>query len=172
TARLNMRRLLLAMLGAIVVAITVGFWAGLGIWYRLGAAAKTDWWRTQMGEMPFISLSSYLQSPPVADLGGIAFTALGLLFTCFLAFMRARHFWWPLHPVGYAMANTAIWGQLPLPFFIAWATKALVLRYGGMRLYRRSLPFFLGVIAGDLAGGAFFTLLGGFIRMNVYPVNW
>jgi len=171
-ARLNMRGLLLAMLAAIVVVIAVGFWSALAIWYRLGAAAKTDWWRTQMGEMPFISLNSYLQSPPVADFGGIAFTALGLLFTCFLAFMRARYVWWPFHPVGYAMANTSIWGQLPFPFFIAWATKSLVLRYGGMRLYRRSLPFFLGVIVGDLAGGAFFTLLGGLVRMNVYPVNW
>ena len=171
-ARLNMRGLLLAMLAAIVVVITVGFWAALVIWYRLGAAAKTDWWRTQMGQLPFINLSNYLQSPPVADFGGIAATALGLLFTCFLAFMRARYVWWPFHPVGYAMANTSIWGQLPFPFFIAWATKSLVLRYGGMRLYRRSLPFFLGVIVGDLAGGAFFTLLGGFVRMNVYPINW
>ncbi len=171
-ARLNMRRLLLAILAAIVVVISVGFWAALAIWYRLGAAAKADWWRTQMGEQPFISLSSYLQTPPVADAGGIAFTALGLVFTCFLAVMRARYVWWPFHPVGYAMANTAIWGQLPFPFFIAWATKLLVLRYGGIRLYRRSLPFFLGVIVGDLAGGAFFTLLGGIVRMNVYPVNW
>ena len=172
TVRLNMRRLLLAMLAAIVVVITVGFWAGLDIWYGLGAGAKTDWWRTQMGEMPFINLNNYLQSPPTVDAGGIAFTALGLVLTCFLAFMRARYVWWPLHPIGYAMANTAIWGQLPFPFFIAWATKALVLRYGGMRLYRRSLPLFLGLIVGDLAGGAFFTLLGGFVRMNVYPVNW
>ena len=171
-AKLNMRRLLLAMLAAIVVVIGVGFWSGLAIWYRLGAAAKTDWWRTEMGEMPFIALSSYLQSPPVPDYGGIAFTALGFAATCLLAFMRARYAWWPFHPAGYAMANTVLWGQLPMPFFIAWATKSLVLRYGGMRLYRQSLPFFLGLIIGDLAGGAFYTLLGGVIRMNIYPVNW
>ncbi|MFB3881571.1 MAG: DUF6785 family protein [Armatimonadota bacterium] len=171
-ANLNMRRLALAMLAAIAVVITVGFWSGLAIWYRLGAAAKTDWWRTSMGQMPFINLSAYLQTPPTADLAGIAFTGLGLLLTCALAFMRARYVWWPFHPVGYAMANTFAWGQLPFPFFIAWATKSLVLRYGGMRLYRQSLPFFLGLIIGDLAGGAFFTLLGGMIRMNVYPINW
>jgi hypothetical protein len=169
---LNMRRLLAAMLAAIVVVIAVGFWGGLAIWYRLGAAAKTDWWRTEMGEMPFISLSSYLQSPPVPDYGGIAFTAVGLVVTCLLAFLRARWVWWPFHPVGYAMANTILWGQLPVPFFLAWATKSLMLRYGGMRLYRQSLPFFLGLIVGDLAGGAFYTLLGAVIQMNIYPVNW
>jgi hypothetical protein len=169
---LNMRRLLLAMLGAIVVVIAVGFWGGLAIWYRLGAAAKTDWWRTEMGEMPFISLSSYLQSPPVPDYGGIAFTAVGFVATCLLAFLRARWVWWPFHPVGYAMANTVLWGQLPVPFFLAWATKWLILRYGGMRLYRQSLPLFLGLIVGDLAGGAFYTLLGAVVHMNIYPVNW
>lgn len=169
---LNMRRLLLAMLVAIVMVIAVGFWAGLAIWYRLGAAAKTDWWRTSMGQMPFLALSSYLQSPPQADYGGIAFTVLGFALTCLLAFLRARYVWWPFHPVGYAMANTILWGQLPVPFFLAWATKSLVLRYGGMRLYRQSLPFFLGLIIGDLAGGALFTFLGGFIHMSVYPINW
>jgi hypothetical protein len=172
TTGVRMRRLLPAMLAAIVVVIAVGFWAGLAIWYRLGAAAKTDWWRTEMGEMPFLSLSNYLQSPPVPDWGGISFTAVGLAVTCLLAFMRARYVWWPFHPVGYAMANTELWGQLPVPFFVAWATKSLMLRYGGMRLYRQSLPFFLGLIVGDLAGGAFYTLLGGVIHMNVYPINW
>jgi len=70
------------------------------------------------------------------------------------------------------MANTYSWGHLPVPFFIAWLTKTLVLRYGGMRLYRRSLPLFLGLIMGDLLNGAFYTLMGAVVQMNVYPVNW
>jgi hypothetical protein len=172
TARIPMRPLAVAMLVAIAVVIVLGFWSGLAIWYRLGAASKTDWWRTYMGQVPFISLHSYLQSPPRPNYAGAAFTGLGFAVTCLLAFLRARYVWWPFHPVGYAMVNTGLWGQLPVPFFIAWAIKSLTLRYGGMRLYRRSLPFFLGLIVGDLVNGALYTVLGGLVRMNVYPVNW
>jgi hypothetical protein len=172
TARIPMRGLAVAMIAAIALVIAVGFWGGLAIWYKLGAASKTDWWRTYMGQSPFISLQSYLQSPPRPNYSGGAFTIVGFAATCLLAAMRARFVWWPFHPVGYAMANTELWGQLPAPFFIAWATKSLVLRYGGMRLYRASLPFFLGLIVGDFFNGAFYTILGGFVRMNVYPINW
>jgi len=172
TAGIPMRKLVPAMLGAIALVIAVGFWGGLAIWYHLGAASKTDYWRTYMGQMPFVSLHSYLQSPPRPNYGGAAFAGIGFLATCLLAFMRARYVWFPFHPVGYAMANTELWGQLPVPFFIAWATKSLVLRYGGMRLYRASLPFFLGLIVGDFVNGAFYTILGAFVKMNVYPINW
>jgi hypothetical protein len=167
-----MRGLAAAMLAAIALVVVLGFWGGLAIWHKLGAASKTDWWRTYMGQMPFISLQSYLQSPPRPNYSGAAFAGLGFATTCLLALMRARCVWWPFHPVGYAMVNTGLWGQLPMPFFIAWAVKSLVLRYGGMRLYRRSLPFFLGLIVGDLVNGAFYTIAGAFVRMNVYPVNW
>lgn len=172
SAGLPMRGLVLAMLAAIGLVICLGFWGGLAIWYKLGAASKTDWWRTYMGQVPFISLHSYLESPPRPNYSGAAFTGVGFAVTCLLAFMRARYVWWPFHPVGYAMVNTGLWGQLPAPFFIAWAVKSLILRYGGMRLYRASLPFFLGLIIGDFVNGAFYTILGGFVRMNVYPVNW
>ncbi len=101
-----------------------------------------------------------------------SFTVFGLLTTCLLAFLRMRFLWWPFHPVGYAMANTHTWGQTPMPFFLAWLIKGLVLRYGGMPLYRRSLPLFLGLILGDLVNGAFYTLLGAVVPMSVYPVNW
>ena len=167
-----MRGLVAAVLGAIVLVIALAFWGGLAIWYWLGAASKTDWWRTYMGQVPFLSLQNYLQSPPRPNHGGAAFTGIGFVVTCLLAFLRARFVWWPFHPVGYAMVNTGLWGQLPAPFFIAWAAKSLILRYGGMRLYRASLPFFLGLIVGDFVNGALYTALGGFIRMNVYPVNW
>ena len=171
-AGISLRQLVFAMAAAVAIAITVAFWSGLFVWYSLGAAAKTDWWRTEMGMIPFLELHSQLASPPRADLAAASFDAVGLGVTCLLAFLRMRFLGFPLHPVGYAMANTYSWGHLPVPFFIAWLTKTLVLRYGGMRLYRRSLPLFLGLIMGDLLNGAFYTLMGAVVQMNVYPVNW
>jgi hypothetical protein len=172
TAGIPLRQLALAMLVAIPLAIAVAFWSGLGVWYALGAAAKTDVWRTEMGMQPFIQLHSQLTSPQRLHFGAVAFDGVGLAVTCLLALVRTRLPWFPLHPVGYAMANTFSYGQTPVPFFLAWLIKSAVLRYGGIRLYRRSLPFFLGLIFGDMVNGAFYTLLAAFVHMNVYPVNW
>jgi hypothetical protein len=34
--------------------------------------------------------------------------------------------------------------------FLAWAVKSLVLAFGGHNVYRRSIPFFLGMIMGHI----------------------
>lgn len=75
-------------------------------------------------------------------------------------------------PVGYAIANTNTMAATWMPFFIAWLIKSAILRYGGSRLYRQALPFFLGLIAGDLIGGGLTTAIGAFTGINVYPINW
>jgi len=36
------------------------------------------------------------------------------------------------------------------PFVISWAAKSLVIRYGGLHLYRATLPLAVGLIVGDL----------------------
>ena len=41
-----------------------------------------------------------------------------------------------------------------LAIFIAWAIKALILRIGGVGLYRRSRPFFIGLLVGQAAAVA------------------
>jgi len=67
-----------------------------------------------------------------------------------LGIMRLRFWWWPLHPVGYMVGMS--WGAnwYWLPFLIGWASKTLVVRYGGLRLYRATVPLATGLIIGDL----------------------
>ena len=36
--------------------------------------------------------------------------------------------------------------------FIAWLTKALILKFGGLNSYRRMAPLFLGMFMGYLVG--------------------
>jgi hypothetical protein len=55
-----------------------------------------------------------------------------------------------------------------LPLFIAWMAKLAVLRYGGLRLYREVLPFFLGLILGDCTMGALWSLIGLAIGTPTY----
>ncbi len=157
---------------ATVVGVLASFVIALTLWHGFGAEAHTDPWRTSQGRVPFDNLVSILRSPQGPDRTGIVGLAVGFLMTTALIFLRARFVWWPLHPVGYAIANTGTMTATWLPFFLAWMFKALTLRYGGAKFYRQARPFFLGLIAGDLVGGGFFTALGAFTGINVYPVNW
>jgi len=125
-----------------------------------------------MGRMPFDQLSDVLKTPLKPDLSGTLAAITGFSITALLMLLRARFTWWALHPVGYAMANTNTMNQVWLPFFIAWLVKTVVLRYGGMQLYRRSLPFFYGMIIGDFLAGGLTTLAGCFFGINVYATNW
>jgi len=171
-AGIRQRQLVVALMVAILLGLTVAFWSALGVWYWYGAAAKCDPWRTMMGQQPWTMLQDSLRNPSKPDLPGILAVATGFLATIGLTLMRVRFLWWPLHPIGYALANTNTMTTMWMPFFIAWMAKSAVLRYGGMNLYRLSLPFFLGLIFGDFANGAIWTTLGIFTGVSAYPVNW
>ncbi len=166
------RRLVLPMVIAVAVGSLATFWIALLIWYRFGALAKTDSWRTLQGRVPFDTLAGFLTTPGKADHSGSVAVLGGFVVTLALSLLRMRLTWWPFHPVGYALANTSTMASTWVPFVLAWGCKSLVLRYGGMRLYRRSLPFFLGLILGDFLNGGFWTLLGCFSQISVYPINW
>ena len=171
--RLPAGRLAAAMVGALALALGVAFTSGLWIWYRFGALAKLDNWRTLSGRRPFEQLQSYLQNRTGPDWHGDAFMLVGAAFTTLLMAFRTKFLWWPLHPVGYALANTYTMDKVWVPFLIAWVAKAAVLRYGGPKLYQRLLPLFLGLIAGDLFNGGFWTLVGClYSKWRVYPMNW
>jgi hypothetical protein len=166
------RRLFGAICVGTVFGLAASFVIALTLWHGYGAEAKTDPWRTSQGRVPFDNLVSLLRNPLPADIRGIAAVGFGFGVTAALMLLRTYFVWWPLHPVGYAMANTGTMNTTWLPFFLAWLVKVLVLRYGGQRLYRTLMPFFLGLIAGDLIGGGLTTALGAFTGINVYPINW
>ena len=166
------RRLFGAVCIGTALGLTVSFAIALMVWHGFGAEAKTDAWRTSQGRVPFDNLVSLLRNPVPPDPRGIGAVGFGFAVTATLMAFRTYFVWWPLHPVGYAMANTGTMNTTWLPFFMAWLAKIVILRYGGQRLYRTLMPFFLGLIAGDLLGGGLTTALGAFTGINVYPINW
>jgi len=78
-----------------------------------------------------------------------AFVA-GAAICLLLGLLRLRFWWWPFHPIGYIIANG--WGVAwyTVPFFVGWVVKSLVIRYGGLRLYRATVPLAIGLIIGDM----------------------
>ncbi len=149
-ARIDKRRLLIGMAAAFLLVLPLGVYVTLtGIYrhgfYELHAGqdrAILHWYSWYAHE--------YITSPRGPDRAGTGAIAAGALAALFLTQMRARFWWWPFHPVGYLAAFT--WGMhlYYMPFFVGWAAKALTVRYGGLRLYRRLMPAAVGLVAGDL----------------------
>jgi hypothetical protein len=88
--------------------------------------------------------------PKGPDWPGIAAMGTGALVAIALSALRSRFLWFPLHPIGYLVANS--WGIHInwLSFWLGWLFNMLLTRYGGLRVYRRMLPLFLGLIVGDM----------------------
>ena len=81
-------------------------------------------------------------------------------------FMRNGFLWWPLHPLGFAIGSTIRINDLWFSIFLAWLLKGLILRYGGPRLYKNSVPFFLGLILGQYTCAGVWFIIDYFTKMT------
>jgi hypothetical protein len=55
--------------------------------------------------------------------------------------------------------------------FISWVAKSAIIRFGGIDLYRKSAPFFMGLILGHFAGvGISFIVDMVFFYGNGHPI--
>jgi hypothetical protein len=77
---------------------------------------------------------------------------LGGLEAGLLILLRNRLPWWPLHPLGLVFQDTRGLRFYSFSLFLTWAAKFIILRIGGIALYRRAAPFFIGITVGYIAG--------------------
>lgn len=161
------------MLWSVVVATGVGLvsslWVHLHIYYTYGAAtAKVRSWYTSVGTIAYRKLAGWTNYPTDRDWWGLGGYAAGALTVMGLGFARQQMPTLALHPVGYAIANTPSMDYLWMPFLIAWALKAVILRYSGIKTYRMLVPFALGGVLGDFAIPALWGLYGTLISKQMY----
>jgi hypothetical protein len=50
-------------------------------------------------------------------------------------------------------------GQIWFSVFVSWLLKLLILKYGGLYLYRVLKPFFLGLILGEATAAGFWLVV-------------
>ena len=90
---------------------------------------------------------------------GVLFFALGVVVTTGLVILRMLYWWWPLHPLGYALSASWTLIVFWFPVLIAWCIKTPLLRYSGIRQYQRLRPFFLGMVFGEFSMAVVWTLI-------------
>ncbi len=167
--RMEPRRLLTAMLLACVVGVFAAFWALLDVSLKQGAAtANIRSYYVPIGTEAFNRLSGWLAYPRSTDVTSISWMGLGFVFTVFLMAMKSTFIWWPFHPAGYALANSYALEYWWMTLLIGWIVKLIIVRYGGIKGYRRALPFFLGLILGDYIAASMWSIVGWVLGMSVY----
>ena len=58
------------------------------------------------------------------------------------------------------------------PVLVAWAIKQPVIRYGGMKVYKRLRPFFLGMIFGEFSMAVIWTVISWIFNVPAPFFPW
>lgn len=160
------------MAWALGIAMTLGFagaaWAHLTAYYQYGqnvvdGGTGLGDWRSTIARNTFEGLQNLVKNNSGPDTTRIGWVLGGGVVTVTLATLRFFFLRFPLHPMGYLIATSyanecPIWGDV----LLVWIIKSIVLRLGGVRLYRQLIPCFIG-----LAIGQFFW--GGIVWGNITP---
>jgi len=144
----------------LAIGLICGMYFQLTAYYNYGASLL---------HVPLSTLAVYpdvierVRHPGTADVQRQAWLTAGFInmaaVLC-LTYARRALFRFPLHPLGLVMGichGDPLWG----PFLLSWFCKVASLRIGGMGLYRRLVPLFLGLVVGHyFVGGVVWGLLG------------
>ena len=166
---IHARQMFVAVLIAGVFAMPIGFWMLLNMYYHNGGAtARVEQWALGFGSEAWRNLEAQIQRPYPANPTAMAFVGVGFAISMLLGWSRTRFAWFPLHPLAYAIAPS--WGvsQLWMPLMIGSTAKLLILKFGGLKTYRSALPFFYGLILGEICVGSLWTLVGVVLGIPTY----
>ncbi len=161
--KLRERRLLLAVVIGFGLSLIAGLYVLMWGMYHYGFynmnCANAGWLQSQM-RVVGQRMHTMFTTPTKFDLNGTIGLFAGGAVALILGALRLRFWWWPLHPFGYLAANC--WGMQGYwqCFFLGWLWKSLVIRYGGLRLYREMLPLAIGLVMGSMVGQGLLVVVG------------
>ena len=163
------RPLFWTMLLAMAVGMVSAMWVVMELGYSYGALNL----KIPGGKHGFYDYAAGLiRTPSEPHLWGWLNTGIGAGVMLLLMLARWYYVWWPLHPLGYPIGPTGIMDHLWFDMFLAWLIKVSVLRYGGVALYRKTRPFFMGMIAGHIVPGGLFLFVDHFTGMVGNVIFW
>ncbi|MFH1570633.1 MAG: DUF6785 family protein [Gemmatimonadota bacterium] len=161
------RRLFWAILLAAVVTIGAAVTTVLVLGYRHGALNLSFWF---FGESPatgpYAFAAFHLANPRAIAGEFLGVAGLGGAVQLLLIMASKRWLWWPIHPIAFPVSAMWTAHHLMPSIFLAWLIKTVVLRYGGVRWYRGTRPFFLGLILGHYVTGGLWIVIDGFTGMT------
>ena len=144
---------------ATVVSMVTGVAYTLYLGYRDGAANfnSFEFWRGN--HWIFGIVVNKIRNPMPTDWARITFMGMGAVIMGGLVAVQYLVPWWPIHPLGFAVAGTHPVRMAAFSIFLTWVIKLCIVKFGGVHLYERSKSFFVGAMVGYiLAVGLSFTI--------------
>lgn len=151
-------------------SLIAGLWIMLHTYYKLGAASNMHSITIGLGGETYNALDGALRSGNITDWNGIGAVIIGFISCILLSIAKIKIPGFPLNPVAYAMMSTFSTNFLWSSVFISWLCKVLILKYGGLKVFTKALPFFLGLIIGDCLAGTFWSIVSIIIKTQTYAI--
>ena len=140
-----------SLVGAATAIVLVLYLStGVGA-YHFGVATFT-WSHLNIWSTVAQRVRGSFVSPFGTDWARLGFAGVGAAITTVLAFLRTRFAWWPLHPVGFAISSSYPIRDSAFGVFLVWLTKLMLFKMGGLTLYRKTIPLFVGMLVGYILG--------------------
>jgi len=167
------RALFAAIMLAICISLGASIWVVLYLSYTYGGVNLEPWFFISGPQVPFRFVARELHTLDGPDLVGWISTLAGGGVMALLMIARHHLFWWPLHPLGYAVsASTYLTNYISFSVFLAWLIKAIILKYGGPTYFRLACPFFLGLILGQFSVAGMWLVIDYFTGMTGNSIYW
>ena len=153
--RMPRRQMVYTSLLAVVLGLLLAYWMFLTTYYKYGANVLAGGQSDPMGGVriryclqAWQQTAGYLKTPRLLEWNRNAATGAGFLLTLGMIGARGALLKFPLNPLGYILA-TIIGSQVWWAFLVAWLLKSLVLHLGGVQLYKKLIPAFVGLALGQ-----------------------
>jgi hypothetical protein len=160
--KISPKPLLWLIATTILISFSMSLWMAVKIGYENGGLTLTHkWWATSGSLWPANFVTSMMTTTDNQPLWNWAGLGAGGILTWGLMAMRARFAWFPLHPIGFLIAQTYPAVMFWFSIFLGWLAKTLIMKFGGAPAYRKMTPAFLGLALGDVAMMLFWLAIDG-----------
>ena len=157
--RVRSRSFLWVIALAIPLAVLVSCWATLKFGYTLGGCNANSWFFVSGPQYPWRYVARLSRAPQEASWGRMLFMGIGAAAVWLLTILHHQFAWWPIHPIGLPIAQAGPTEWYWFSIFLGWLFKRVIVWLGGVGLYRKSRPLFIGMVLGNFAAGGFWFVI-------------
>ena len=145
---------------ATVLMLAFGVPAMLKMIYAGGATRLGDWPFLSRSRDGFENIDVTFHTPETADNWLRLAMGIGAAVMLGISWLHLNATWWPVSPIGFLIASTwvtnhRLWSEA----LLGWLLVVNIKRWGGLQLYRRMRPAFLGCVIGAQLSEELFGLL-------------
>lgn len=152
---------------AIILSLIIGFWASslitVFLGYKWGALNTNNPWLFKgAASLPWKVTQQKILHPTHFSPHRFGFLIFGSGIMWILMVLRYKFLWWPVHYLGFPIADSEPMRYAWFSILIAWIIKSFILRYGGGKLYSNLKPFFIGLVLGQVFACLFWGIIFSF----------